>query len=387
MHVCFICHEFPGSPSVQVGGIGFFLKTFTQLLVQKGIKVSIVGVYPAGSTQTEFVDGLRIVRVGRSSFRFVGWWENMKKLNEAIDAIHREDPIDILEAPELDLAFVRKNKDISYVIRLHGGHHFFAEAEKRKINFWKGYQEKVSFGKADAFIAVSDYVRQHTFKFFELGDRPIRKIFGMIDLDKFSLKEKQIKKNKLEVIFAGTVCEKKGVKPLIHAVNELKNEFPGLKLKIYGREWFFSDGKSYQQHLMEYFPESYFENVFFMGPVAHQELPLIFSKSHVCVFPSFMETQGLVVSEAMATKSMVVYTSLGPGKELVSHGENGFVADPNKVDELKTVLAQVLNMGFDDKFWKICENAQTFVNQAFDPHTLLNSNLDFYRQVKGVRNG
>ena len=56
----------------------------------------------------------------------------------------------------------QKIKNIKYVIRLHGGHHFFAEAENRGINKWKGFQEKRSFKKADAFIAVSNYVKNHT---------------------------------------------------------------------------------------------------------------------------------------------------------------------------------------------------------------------------------
>ena len=60
----------------------------------------------------------------------------------------------------MSLAFLPKIKEIKYLIRLHGGHHFFAESEKRKINKWKGFQEKRSFKKADAFIAVSQYVNQ-----------------------------------------------------------------------------------------------------------------------------------------------------------------------------------------------------------------------------------
>lgn len=58
---------------------------------------------------------------------------------------------DLVEGAELS-AFLPKIKEIKYIIRLHGGHHF-AEGENRGINWWKGFQEKRSFKKADAFIA------------------------------------------------------------------------------------------------------------------------------------------------------------------------------------------------------------------------------------------
>ena len=76
------------------------------------------------------------------------------QFNELIKEIHSTEPIDVIETSELGLAFLEKIKSVKYIIRLHGGHHFFSEAENRGINWWKGWQEKRSFKKADAFIAV-----------------------------------------------------------------------------------------------------------------------------------------------------------------------------------------------------------------------------------------
>ena len=67
--------------------------------------------------------------------------------------MHKKKPINSIEGAELSFAFLPKIKDIKYVIRLHGGHHFFAVAENREINKWKGFQEKRSFKKADAIIS------------------------------------------------------------------------------------------------------------------------------------------------------------------------------------------------------------------------------------------
>jgi hypothetical protein len=57
--------------------------------------------------------------------------------NAKIKDIHEKNPIDIIETSELGLAFINKIEGVKYIIRLHGGHHFFAEAESRGINKWK----------------------------------------------------------------------------------------------------------------------------------------------------------------------------------------------------------------------------------------------------------
>jgi hypothetical protein len=101
----------------------------------------------------------------KSKVKGLAWYFNSKNIAKTITEIHKKNPIDIIEGAELSLAFLPKIKEIKYVIRLHGGHHFFAEGENRGINGWKGFQEKRSFKKADAFIAVSNYVKSHTAKY------------------------------------------------------------------------------------------------------------------------------------------------------------------------------------------------------------------------------
>ena len=156
------------------------------------------------SDETENVNGVNVIRIRKSKVKGLAWYFNSKNISKNIATIHKKNPIDIVEGPELSLAFLPKIKGIKYVIRLHGGHHFFAEGENRGINWWKGFQEKRSFKKADAFIAVSNYVKSHTAKFLSYHNKPIEVIFNPINSQLFQPLETAIEVSNIS--FAGAIC-------------------------------------------------------------------------------------------------------------------------------------------------------------------------------------
>ena len=54
MHICFITSEFP-KPGFPHGGVGTFVATLGEALVEKGIQVSVIGLnyVPKEETETE----------------------------------------------------------------------------------------------------------------------------------------------------------------------------------------------------------------------------------------------------------------------------------------------------------------------------------------------
>src|SRR5690606_2927754 len=160
-----------------------------------------------------------------SGAKLLGWWRNMGAIQKQILAIHKSRPIDIIEGSELNLAFLDKDPQFKYVIRLHVGHHFFSEGETRNVNKWKGFEEKRSFRKADGFVAVSEYVKIHTGKLLSFYNKPVEIINYPIPLDKF-YKADPAKTVKGRLVFAGTVCEKKGIRQLIGALPIAAKKYP-----------------------------------------------------------------------------------------------------------------------------------------------------------------
>ena len=379
MHICFLTNEYPkqGHPH---GGIGSFVKTIAEELVNKGINVTIIGINYIPKNETEISNGVTIIRIQKSNFKGLAWYFNSKNIAKTIATIHKENPIDIIEGAELSFAFLPKIKGVKYVVRLHGGHHFFAEAENRGINGWKGFQEKRTFKKADAFIAVSDYVKNHTAKYLSYHNAPISIIYYPINDLHFQPQEIAIEVN--NITFAGTICEKKGVRQLIQSFPIVKEKFPNAILNLYGRDWLFPDGSSYVNMLQEIqLPKlgEYAKDVVFHGAISFAEIPNIYAKAAVCVFPSHMETLGLVAPEAMAMEKAVIFTELGPGPEVVVDGETGLLCNPHQPENIAKKIVYLLSNS--ELSIQLGKKARTNVLERFEITNLVKQNIEFYNKL------
>ena len=380
MHICFLTNEYPkaGFPH---GGLGSFVKTMAEALVDKEIQVTVVGLNYVLSDEAEIINGVNIIRIRKSKVKGLAWYFNSKNIAKTIAAIHKKNRIDFVEGAELSFAFLPKIKEIKYVIRLHGGHHFFAEGENRGINWWKGFQEKRSFKKADAFIAVSNYVKSHTAMYLSYHNKPVEVIFNPINGQLFQPQDITIDVN--NITFAGTICEKKGVRQLIQAFPLVKEKFPNAILNLYGRDWFFPDGSSYIKMLQETeIPKlgDYTQDVVFHGAVSFTEIPNVYAKAAVCVFPSHMETLGLVAPEAMVMEKPVIFTKLGPGPEVITDGVTGWLCNPHNPEDIANKIIQVLSN--PHKAFEIAKKGRQSVLQQFEIKTIVLKNIEFYDKIK-----
>lgn len=381
MHICFITSEYPkkGFPH---GGVGTFVKTMGQKLSQLGHKVTVLGINVYTKTDVvEIDDKVNVIRIKPNVVKGLTWYFNNRAINKKIEEIHRSNHIDLVEVSELGLAFIKKIKSIKYIIRLHGGHHFFAEAENRKVSWWKGFQEKRSFKRADAFIAVSNYVKYHTGKFLSYHNKPIRIIMSPISLEVFK-PQANVTVVPNTLLFAGTVCEKKGVHQLIKAMPLILKDNPSVELHIYGRDWYFRDGSSYISFLKEdIIPKlgNFAEHIHFKGVVPIEELAAKYAEAEICIFPSLMETQGLVAPEAMAVGKLVIFSECGPGPETVTHMETGLLCNPYNIDD----IASKVNWAFKhkEKCNEIAENGQQFVRANLNIDTISDKNIEFYKYI------
>ena len=371
MNIVFHSHEYPLWAS---GGIGTFLQTFGRVLAAHGHKVTVLG--PGVSEREEILDdqGVRLIRLRRNQGRLPNFLHNARAINRKLKELHSESPIDIIEASELGLAFVSRKHPAKKVIRLHGGHHFFAESEQRGIDSKKGWMEKRSFRKADGFIAVSNYVKEHTAKYLSFGDRPLEVINYPIDT---ALVPLDLEQDPNSILFAGTICDKKGVRELVQAMALLKNDFPDIRLDCFGRDWFYPDGRSYIAQLKKDLPAGHFEQVVFHGAVPREELNRKYAAARLCVFPSRMETQGLVSLEAMLLGKPVVFSEYGPGPETITHGENGLLCDVYDPADIAGKIRWYLE--HPAEAMKHGQHARQHVLQKYNKETILEHNLRFYQ--------
>lgn len=377
MHLCYLTNEYP-KPGQPHGGIGSFLKVICPALANEGHRVTVInGTY--GEREVVQREGVTIIYTPFSNKRGLAWYHNYNAVDQEIETLHQNHPIDVVEGSELSFAFITKRKDIAYIIRLHGGHHFFAEGENRKINPWKGYQEKRSFKKADGFIGVSNYVVNHTSNLLSLHGKPVQVIMYPINLGMFKGEEFS-KIEPFSLVFAGTIIEKKGIRQLCLAMESVIKSFPQAVLHVYGRDWKDVNGRSFLASLKsQLFPEV-LDHIIFHGPVDQKELPEIYAKANCCIFPSHIETLGLVAPEAMAMRRAVIYTVIGPGPEVVDHGISGWLCDPHNPSNIAEQIIEVFSN--PNEMEKRAIAGQEKVNQQFNIKNILPQNIEFYQKVK-----
>ena len=375
MHIVYLTHEYPqkGKPH---GGIGSFVQVIARELVKCGHKVSVVGQGNSTSLIVENDNGVNIHRLPIPQTRFMRFIENSKNQNRKLWEIHKNNPIDIIEGSELSFAFIDTKLPCKRVIRMHGGHHFFAVTLGKKPALWRSFQEKRSFKNATNICAVSNYVGETTRKLLKLENRQITTIYNPIDTSKFSQADyAKIKKHQL--LFVGTVCEKKGINQLIEALPFVAADFPKVYLKVVGRDWHSKDIPSYIEFLKEKYPTIISKFVSFIGAVAHEKVFDYIEEAEICVYPSHMEAMPIAWLEVLAMGKPFIGSTIGPGYEVVSEGQTGLLANPyNPKDIAEKIIFGLKN---PDKMQNMGENARKDVLSRFDSDTLIEKNISFYQ--------
>ncbi|MHA7129389.1 glycosyltransferase family 4 protein [Algoriphagus namhaensis] len=378
MHICFLTNEYP-KKNLNPGGVGVFLKNLAPSLVKQGHKVTIIGVNNSEKMEDYREDGVRLIRFPHPEVKGLNWLIIARELNAQIRRVHEQSKIDVIEGAELAFAFLFKIPGVKNVIRLHGGHYFFSESENRGINWWKGWQERRSFAKADAIIAVSDYVRTHTAKYHDIESKPIQTIRYPIDLERFAPIDR-FDVDPYSMVFIGTICEKKGVRNLIEAFHQVSKIRPEAKLSIYGKDWFYPNGVSYREEMHELVRQLEAQSfISIHDAVPYSQVPAIYAMHEYCIFPSFMETQGLVAPEAMAMEKVVIFTEKGPGPETIEDGVDGYLCNPLSVAHIK----QTVLRAFENRAQNItiAKRARESVRRKFGQDRAIQENLDFYTSI------
>ncbi len=118
-----------------------------------------------------------------------------------------------------------------------------------------------------------------------------------------------------------------GAEKEIERIKPVLESIPGARLALVG------DGPN-RQNLEEHFADT---NTNFVGYLHGLELGSAYASADAFIFPSRTETLGLVLLEAMSAGCPVVAANSGGIPDIVKHGENGFLFNPE--DENGAIIA------------------------------------------------
>jgi glycosyltransferase involved in cell wall biosynthesis len=206
------------------------------------------------------------------------------------------------------------------------------------VNFLFKKMEK----KADAILAVSEYTKTDLLEHFpklkgrvfvthEAASHSFQPVNDPVALE---CAKKKYSLNHPFVLFVGSLKAHKNVPALIEAMFLLRKE-KGIKheLVLVGRQ---NTKESALQALIK--KNSSFVKV--LGSLMDEELVLIYNLAEAFVLPSLWEGFGLPVVEAMACGTPVLASDRASLPEVA--GEAGLLFDPERVDDLKELLYNVL---------------------------------------------
>ncbi len=197
--------------------------------------------------------------------------------------------------------------------------------------------EKTAIEMADAVIAVSRETRADIERLFDVRPDRLHVIYNGIDLEEYqrvestaALERFGINLAEPYVLFVGRITRQKGI---IHLVNAIKYLDPGFQIVLcagapdtpeIGAEMKTAVSDAQSKH----------GGVIWIEEMVDVKTKIeLYSNAAIFVCPSIYEPFGIINLEAMACHTPVVAAAVGGIKEVVVHGETGYLVSIDQMQE------------------------------------------------------
>ncbi|MFV0416360.1 MAG: glycogen synthase [Chthoniobacterales bacterium] len=204
--------------------------------------------------------------------------------------------------------------------------------------------EKTAIEMADAVIAVSKETAADVKKYFKVAPSKLHTIYNGIDLAEYKHVEKQAALQRLGVnpqipyiLFVGRITRQKGI---IHLVNAIKHLDPGFQVVLCAGA---PDTPEIAKEMKKAVGEAQKkrDGIIWIEEMLDNKAKIeLYSHARIFVCPSIYEPFGIINLEAMACGVPVIASAVGGIKEVVVHGETGYLVS---VDQMKESPFEVKN--------------------------------------------
>jgi glycosyltransferase involved in cell wall biosynthesis len=206
-------------------------------------------------------------------------------------------------------------------------------AEPKNLKFLKKEIRK-TVEEADHIIADSYFTEAELTYFFPAAKQKISTVHLGIDA---RFKPMPVKRDK-NILFVGNIEPRKNLPGLFKAFEILKDRHPELhdfKLTIAGMK-----GWLYEGIFEAWRHNKHKDQIHFLDYVSDEQLPELYAKASVFVYPSFYEGFGLPPLEAMACGTPVISAKKASLPEVL--GDAAVWIDPDEPESISTALKDVL---------------------------------------------
>jgi 1,2-diacylglycerol 3-alpha-glucosyltransferase len=167
-------------------------------------------------------------------------------------------------------------------------------------------------------------------------NRPITVVSNGMDLSRFKGSPKEFHGHAPKFLHVGRISYEKNCDVIINAFHIIQNELPEATLTIIG------EGPALPSLKLQADQLGISSKVIFKGFVPNTELQDHYPNYDLFMTASTMETQGLVILEAIACGLPAVGVKSFAIPELIQEGKNGFNAEPFQAKEIAELTLKIL---------------------------------------------
>ena len=248
---------------------------------------------------------------------FYGVKPIIKKLSD-FDLIHVQG-----SAPEDYTAYlISKRLNIPYVLTVHGDSVYNLYKYSNRFR-----NSKKAIENAAAVIGVSTKVIDRIKRLTSRRDKLYVILNGFASAKIFDNKVSN-KDGNLNILFVGTLVERKGSRYLIEAFSKLFKKFPKVNLTIAGGGELLDEMKNFVSRL------GINDRTILTGALPHNEVMKLMTQCDIFAMPSWDEAFGVVYLEAMSLKKPVIACKDEGIADVVSDGVEGMLVNPRDVNSI-----------------------------------------------------
>ncbi len=174
-----------------------------------------------------------------------------------------------------------------------------------------------------------------------------------------------------QLLYAGRFTQEKNISFILDVMQMLGSQSNfHLKLVGYGIEY--DNLRAYAYNTLK-LPESV---VKFIQKPTKQELLEHYHHADLFLFPSFLDTQGLVLAEAMVCGTPVIAVH-GPGQQdIVRNGYNGFL-----VEDKQDMAQKIIDISHDQQLHSKLHQGAFETSKNYNPRIVAESLINFYGDI------
>ncbi|MCB9211460.1 MAG: glycosyltransferase family 4 protein [Ignavibacteriales bacterium] len=250
--------------------------------------------------------------------------------------------------------------------------------KNKKENFYRKIYRIILSKKATGFVAYGSLAKKYLIS-LNIPQSKINIAINTVDTEFFQNQTNKLKVNSATnntvcFTYIGELTERKNVLEAILVIEQLYKRYKNIKFNIVG------DGSKINQLKYYVNQNELTEIIIFHGYKQKEELPKILSTTDYFLFQTDFDIWGLVLVEAMSA-GLICFSSINAGatKDLIIHGENGFIVDFSQSVEVATLIYNVIR--HKSKYHRLGFNAQKYINENV---TIKNSVEGFIEAINKI---